>query len=237
MKYQYVKSFELYESELNESSYNKQNEKNGISLIKKYNDEKLSYKELINSLSKEFGVRASSKKIGEIISYLEDNVDKNDNLPTDTEIVSDIYGILTESLNEGRRNVIVKRKYTDNYPAVGVGSYAPVREKILSFVAENGGRVTLDEIKEFISSVNEDGEDININGAWLRQNKKYLKRESKGGETKYSITNLGTRYLKSKAVTEMDAGPMNTPGMGNVTPGETGSGDKFSSMHDEDEEE
>lgn len=237
MKYQYVKSFELYESELNEG-YTKRNEKNVLSLISKYNsDESFGLTELVQQLVSEFGVRASSKKIGEVISYLEDTTDKRYKVNEDPEVVTDIYGILTESLNEGRRNVILKRKYTENYPAVGAGSYAPVREKILSFVVEKGGSVSKEEIKEFISSVNEDGEDININGAWLRQNKKYLKRESKGGETKYSITNLGTRYLKSKAVTEMDAGPMNTPGMGNVTPGETGSGDKFSSMHDEDEEE
>ena len=193
----YVKSFQLYEEELFENY----NERNALSLISKYNkDDKFGIKDLAKELAKEFKIRASTKKLGEIISYLEDTNDQKGKLSEDPEVVSDIYGILTESLNEGRRRVILKRKYTDNHPAVEAGEYAPVREKILNFVIDKGGSATREEIKSFINSVNEDGDDININPAWLRQNKKYLKKESKNGETRYSITRLGKRYLKSKEV-------------------------------------
>jgi hypothetical protein len=87
--------------------------------------------------------------------------------------------------------VTVKRKYTENHPAKIVSDYAPVREKILAFVQEKG-EVTLDELKEFISLLNEESGG-KTSAKWLTKNSKYFKVK----EGKYALSHLGKRVHDS----------------------------------------
>ncbi len=89
----------------------------------------------------------------------------------------------------------VKRKYTETYPAKNISTYAPVREKILSFVKENSG-VTHEALMEFISSMNEEIGSITTR-KWLNNNTEYFKiSETKEGVKTYKLSATGERVHK-----------------------------------------
>lgn len=92
-------------------------------------------------------------------------------------------------LNEGR--VVFKRKYTDLHPEKSVSSTGPVREKILSFVKEKG-KVTHEELMEFIKSVNEEtgGQ---TSRKWVNKNTSYFRIVEKDGIKTYALSSVGKR--------------------------------------------
>ena len=94
-----------------------------------------------------------------------------------------------EFLNEGK--VMVKRKYTDSYPAKHVSSAAPVRERILSFVKENG-EVSHEKMMEYVKSVNEETGG-NTSRKWLNKNTRYFSIKEKNGVKTYKLSPLGER--------------------------------------------
>ncbi len=94
-----------------------------------------------------------------------------------------------EFINEGK--VTVKRKYTDRYPKQEVSSKAPIREKILSFVKE-GGRVSHEELMEFISSMNEENGG-STSRKWVNKNTQYFHITEKNGVKTYRLSALGER--------------------------------------------
>lgn len=106
-------------------------------------------------------------------------------------------------INEGRKTVKIKRKYTEKYPAVNAGNYGPVREKILSFVREkeDEGGVTLQELKEFINNMNEEiGTKTSAN--WIYKNKKYLKGIKEGERKVIKLSKFGNRVLDRTVINE-----------------------------------
>ena len=98
-----------------------------------------------------------------------------------------------EFINEGK--VLVKRRYTDNHPSQYVSSYAPMREKVLSFVKEKN-EVSYSDMMEFIKSVNE--ETGSTSGRhWLSKNAKYFKVIEKNGVKTYKLSLLGERTAQA----------------------------------------
>ena len=93
--------------------------------------------------------------------------------------------------------VTVKRKYTENYPAKEVSNYAPVRERILTFIKENS-KVTRTQLLEFIRSVNE-GAHRSAAPHWISRNENYLHIKEEKGVKYYTLSKLGER-VQSKAM-------------------------------------
>jgi hypothetical protein len=94
-----------------------------------------------------------------------------------------------EFLNEGK--VMLKRKYTEAHPAKHVFTYAPVREKILSFVKEKG-EVSHDEMMEYVKGINEETGG-NTSRKWLTKNAQYFTIKEKNGEKTYKLSSLGEK--------------------------------------------
>jgi hypothetical protein len=107
-------------------------------------------------------------------------------------MIKHIYNF-SDFINE--RLETVKRKYTETYPAKNISTYAPVREKILSFVKENSG-VTHEELMEFISSMNEEIGSITTR-KWLNNNTEYFKiSKTKEGLKTYTLSSTGEKVHK-----------------------------------------
>jgi len=94
-------------------------------------------------------------------------------------------------INEAK--IQVKQKYTEKYPAKMVSTYAPVREKILSFVKENSP-VSKADLIEFLKRVNEEsGKSTSL--GWITRNKQYFVVEEKGDKKTYKLSSLGERVF------------------------------------------
>ena len=96
-------------------------------------------------------------------------------------------------LNEGK--LVVKRKYTENHPSKEVSSYAPVREKVLSFVKEKKS-VSHEELMEFFKGINEDSSP-DASRKWLNKNGQYFKVSEKNGTKTYQLSDMGERVHKA----------------------------------------
>lgn len=92
-------------------------------------------------------------------------------------------------LNE-KRKVTLKRRYTENHPAVEVGLTAKVRNKMIEAVAD--GRLTQEEFKTILSELSTD------TGRWMRRNAKYFNVSEDG----VSLSTFGRRLLKTVIITE-----------------------------------
>ena len=104
---------------------------------------------------------------------------------------------LDQYINESK-SITLKRGYGGQNPVV-VGANAPVRNQILSYVAE-GLKVPATDLKKFIAGLNETN--ANPNAAanmWLRRNGKFFITESKGGQTFFKLSKLGQRLVNSFA--------------------------------------
>jgi len=85
----------------------------------------------------------------------------------------------------------VKRKYTDSHPARTVSDYAPVRERVLSFVSEKG-KVTGEQLSEFFKLMNEEtGRKTNIE--WMKANSTFFKVKESEGVKYYTLSEEGKR--------------------------------------------
>jgi hypothetical protein len=98
-----------------------------------------------------------------------------------------------EFLNEAR--VVVKRQYTDRHPEKAVSDYAPVRERILSFINEKG-TVTRTQLLEFIRGLNETTGRTTSAG-WINKNSNYFTIKEQHGTKYYSLSKLGERVHSS----------------------------------------
>jgi len=102
---------------------------------------------------------------------------------------------LDQYINESK-SITLKRGYRGQNPVV-VGANAPVRNQILSYVAESK-RVGVTDLKRFIAGLNETNENPNAAAnMWLRRNGKYFVTESKAGRTFYKLSTLGQRLVNS----------------------------------------
>lgn len=147
------------------------------------------------------------------------------------------------NLNEGK--TLFKRKYTEASPAKHIYSNADKRNKVLSFMESKGGSVSVTEMKEFLSGLQEN-DGMSISKSWLIKNSHLISVKIGSDASKtYKLTREGEKVLSliksgkgdvSEEIATLDS----TPGMGNVVPATAtsiGSGDKFDNEDEEDEEE
>jgi len=92
-------------------------------------------------------------------------------------------------LNE-KRNVTLKRRYTDNHPAIEAGLTARVRNKMIETVAD--GKLSQEEFKTILSEFSTDS------ARWIRRNAKYFNVSEDG----ISLSTFGKRLLKTVIITE-----------------------------------
>jgi len=98
---------------------------------------------------------------------------------------------LGEFLGESK-SITLKRKYGGR-PAVNVGTNAPLRNQVLSFVAESGS-VSKADLKKFIIGLKENSTPVAAN-MFISRNAHYFLTESKNGNTMFKLSNLGERLV------------------------------------------
>jgi len=100
---------------------------------------------------------------------------------------------LNAYLNESKA-ITLKRKYGNRQPII-VGSNAPLRNQILSFVAE-GRKVSKVKLKRFIAGLNETSKNpVAAANMWIKRNAKYFITESKNGITYFKLSTIGRRLV------------------------------------------
>lgn len=99
---------------------------------------------------------------------------------------------LTEFLSESK-SIPLKRKYGER-PTIFAGTNAPLRNQVLSFVAESGS-VSKIELKKFILGLKEGGSTPAAANMFLKRNARYFVAESRNGITRFKLSNLGQRLV------------------------------------------
>lgn len=92
-------------------------------------------------------------------------------------------------LNE-RKRITLKRRYTENHPALEAGFTAKVRNKVLSEIAD--GQITQEEFNALVSELSGDSK------RWLRRNAKYFSISEDG----VKLSKFGQRALSALSVNE-----------------------------------
>jgi hypothetical protein len=109
---------------------------------------------------------------------------------------------LNESINESNNLMTIKRKYGMR-PTVTAGTIAPLRNQVLSYVAENR-RVSKNELRKFIVGLSEGRATSASSTMWIKRNQQYFIAESKNGITYYKLSQIGQRVLsKIKPTTDI----------------------------------
>ena len=99
---------------------------------------------------------------------------------------------LTEFITESK-SIPLKRKYGER-PAITAGTNAPIRNQVLSYVAESGSVSKID-LKKFIVGLKEGGATPAAANMFIKRNAKYFITESKNGVTYFKLSNLGQRLV------------------------------------------
>ena len=102
----------------------------------------------------------------------------------DLEIEDLTESIVTES------KVTLKRRYTENHPAVTAGKFAKVRNKVLEAIAD--GTITQEEFDNILSELSNNAK------RWSKNNSKYFTISEEG----ISLSKFGKRVLNSITVNE-----------------------------------
>jgi hypothetical protein len=92
-------------------------------------------------------------------------------------------------INEGKK-ITLKRRYTENHPAVEVGKNARVRNKILEAIKD--GKITQEEFNNILKEFSKD------TSKWTRRNAKYFNVSEDG----ISLSSFGKRALAAISVNE-----------------------------------
>lgn len=113
--------------------------------------------------------------------------------------------------------VKIKRKWTDDYPAVHINPDAVIRNKIVEFIgSKDNQRVTFEELNEFMANMSEDQlVKKSPHKNWLRDNSRLVKKINVGNKGYYTLTNIGKRIYKH--LSDRIGGLVSHPN--NMTPG------------------
>ena len=94
-----------------------------------------------------------------------------------------------EFLNE-KKKITLKRRYTENHPAIEAGLTAKVRNKIIEAISD--GKLTKEEFNSLVSELSGDSK------RWLRRNAKYFNVSEDG----VVLSKFGKRVLRSVSINE-----------------------------------
>jgi len=125
-------------------------------------------------------------------------------------VSSDFNKYLLES-----KTILLKRKYGER-PTIMASINGPVRNKVLSFVAESGS-VSKRELKEFILGLKENRSNLAAANMFLKRNAKYFITENRNGITYYKLSDLGRRLfnrltsIEDLNISESKRIPINEP--------------------------
>ena len=89
------------------------------------------------------------------------------------------------------RHITVKRKYTENHPAVRVGKAAKIRNRVLETIKD--GKLTQEEFDAVLREMSTD------TGRWMRRNTAYFNVSEDG----ISLSKTGKRILSELALTNI----------------------------------
>ena len=103
---------------------------------------------------------------------------------------------LSEYLGESK-SITLKRKYGER-PTITAGTQAPLRNQVLSYVAENASVSKID-LKKFIIGLKEGGSTPAAANMFIKRNGKYFVTENKGGMTYFKLSDLGQRLMRQFA--------------------------------------
>jgi hypothetical protein len=98
--------------------------------------------------------------------------------------------VVTES------KITLKRRYTENHPALTVGKHAKIRNKMLEAIGD--GNITQEEFNNILKELSTNGK------RWTKSNSKYFSVSEEG----ISLTKFGSKALASITVNEEE--PINT---------------------------
>jgi len=102
---------------------------------------------------------------------------------------------LDNYVNESK-SVTLKRGYKNNGPVV-VGTNAPIRNQVLSFISENK-KVLSKTLKKFVAGLNEANSNPNAAATmWIRRNGHYFLTEERAGRTFYKLSPIGRRLVNT----------------------------------------
>ena len=135
--------------------------------------------------------------------------DKNVSLAIDVNLDylnANVIKIVDECLDEEvNERVQIKRKYGE-YSAHNINSQAPIRNRVVEFV---GNRyVTNEELKNFLTSLEEDRGNAIDQRKWFGRNEKYFESKENRGQQVWTLSKFGKRVLEQilKAKTQNQKG-------------------------------
>ena len=107
----------------------------------------------------------------------------------DREVGSTAIGLM-ESLKINESKVTLKRRYTENHPAITAGQHAKIRNTVLEAIAD--GTITKEEFDKIVKEMSSDS------GRWVRRNSKYFNVSEDG----VSLSKFGRRVFDTINVSE-----------------------------------
>jgi hypothetical protein len=116
-----------------------------------------------------------------------------------------------DELSEGRSQI--KRKYGE-YGSIKVNSEAPIRNKVLEFVGKRF--VTEDELKSFLTKLEEDRGNAIDQRQWFGRNMRYFESFQNRGSQVWTLSKYGKRVLEQviKAKAQEQKGSVNESNSG-----------------------
>lgn len=107
----------------------------------------------------------------------------------DREVGSTAIGLM-ESLKINESKVTLKRRYTENHPAITAGQHAKIRNTVLEAIAD--GTITKEEFDKIVKEMSSDS------GRWVRRNSKYFSISEDG----VSLSKFGRKVFDTINVSE-----------------------------------